>query len=437
MSQRRSVGWAGSAVEYAVTTSSDQLREITEALVAMAGLDFSVTPTVRQDGSALDAVAVGLRALAEELQAALQARQVAEQSNRSKAQFLANMSHELRTPLTTVIGVADLLATSSLTPQQRRDVDRLAAATVVLQRLIEDVLDFSRLEVGSLQFRSETFSIGEVCRRVRETHAADAAEKGLSISLYLSEETEDVLIGDPLRVQQVVSNLVSNAVKYTRDGQVQFGVGPRRRHGQTLIWVEDTGPGIPLDRLERIFDRFETGVMGGGIGLGLNIVQLLVARMNGTVRCVARTGPGARFEVSLPLTVPKCAAPPVTSRSAISVERVLVVDDTAVVRAVAEDMLKTCGCEVVAVGSGAEAIAMLESGEDIDLILMDCLMPIMDGVTTAREILQRWPELRGRIVAMSAHTSSENREERCEAGMTHTLDKPFRLAELEALISRI
>ena len=420
-----------------MASSEDQLREITEALVAMAGLDFSAAPTVRQDGSALDAVAVGLTALAEELQAALQARQVAEQSNRSKAQFLANMSHELRTPLTTIVGVADLLSQSPLTPEQQRHVGRLSEATAVLQRLIEDVLDFSRLEVGALQFRSEVFSLGDVCRRVLDVYAGPAREKGLSLTLHLPHGVEDPLEGDPLRIQQVITNLVGNAVKYTDVGEVRFGVGPRRPHGHVLIWVEDTGPGIPLDRLGRIFDRFETGVMSDGIGLGLNIVQLLVARMNGTVRCVARTGPGARFEVSLPLAAPAQAGSVKARRTEEMVQRVLVVDDTAVVRSVAEDMLKTVGCSVTTVSSGQEAIHVLDSGARFDLILMDCRMPGMTGSETARQIIQTWPEFEGKIVAMSAHTTAGDREDLQDAGMVDMLDKPFRLAELEALLSRV
>ena len=420
-----------------MASSKVQLREITEALVAMARLDFSAAPTVRQDGSELDAVAVGLKALAEELQAALQARQVAEQSNRSKAQFLANMSHELRTPLTTVVGVAEVLSASSLNPDQQRHVERLRAAASVLQRQIEDVLDFSRLEVGELQFRPERFDVGDICRRVLDVYTGAAVEKGLDLSLHLPARVETQLIGDPLRIEQVISNLVDNAVKYTEVGQVKFGVGSRRPHGQTLIWVEDTGPGIPLDRLERIFDRFETGVMGEGIGLGLNIVQLLVSRMNGTVRCVARNGPGARFEVTLPLTVVEGIDSVRQPERAQSGLQVLVVDDTAVVRAVAEDMLRICGCSVTTVGSGSEAIALLESGETYDVILMDCLMPVMDGLECTREILRRWPDFGGKIVAMSAHAPTNNLEEVPQAGMADRLDKPFRLAELEALLSRL
>ena len=266
----------------------------------------------------------------------------------------------------------------------------------MLQRLIEDVLDFSRLEVGALQFRNEAFSLGDVCRRVLDVYAGPAREKGLSLTLHLPHGVEDPLEGDPLRIQQVITNLVGNAVKYTDAGEVRFGVGPRRPHGHILIWVEDTGPGIPLDRLGRIFDRFETGVMSDGIGLGLNIVQLLVARMNGTVRCVARTGPGARFEVSLPLSAPAHAEPAKARYADGAVERVLVVDDTAVVRSVAEDMLKTVGCTA--------RHRELGSGGDSPAGRWSALRSDPDGLSDARYVWLRnitpdhpWPELKGRL----------------------------------------
>ena len=159
--------------------------------------------------------------------------------------------------------------------------------------------------------------------------------------------------------------------------------------------------------------------------------------MKGTVRCVARNGIGARFEVALPLDTTDGIVPVSQPPRAKRTKRVLVVDDTAVVRSVAEDMLKSCGCVVGSVGSGAEAIALLETGEAFDLILMDCLMPVMGGTDTARKILERWPSFAGKIVAMSACMSTDYRQHVTEAGMVETLDKPFRLADLESILNRL
>ena len=422
---------------------SEQLGEITESIVAMAQLDFKTPPSIRGDGP-LDAVAVGLVALGEELQASLAAQRVAEEANESKTRFLANISHELRTPLTTIIGSSELLKETALDESQHRLVRQVCDASGLLMRLITDVLDFSKIEAGKLSIEAHPFRLRDCLHRVVAPHRLSATGKGLVLEeRWLHIEDVEVQ-GDGHRLEQVLSNLVGNAVKYTTEGRILLdGELEETEDGILLQFrIQDTGPGIPAEQHGRIFDRFTMGDSSNrrrqpGAGLGLSISKALIDAMGGLLRLESTLGLGSTFYVQIPvervhleLDVPNRDPCRQTTKC-----RVLLVDDTAAVRTVVADMLRMLGCSVEVADSGKEALAKVAE-QDFDLILMDCQMPSMDGLECARKMLSLYPERGLQIVALTAHSSRQDELKSRAAGMVEHLNKPFRIDQLEALVER-
>ena len=422
-----------------IDPAAKQLIEITETIVAYAQLDFSQPPIVYSDGP-LDAVAAGLIALGEELQAALVARDIAERSNEGKTRFLANMSHELRTPLTAIIGSAELLAASSLDPSQQQHLERIDAAASVLERLIGDVLDFSRLEAGALNIEEEPFVLSDVLDQVVSSHRDRAVAKGLELESCWDFEPGFSVLGDAVRLGQVIGNLVDNAIKFTTKGTVTLAA-KHNEEGIVYFSIRDTGPGIPSGDHARIFERFSAGDESlrrqhRGAGLGLSIVRALVECMGGEISMDSVLGEGSCFGFHLRLVQVDEAVPngdeALTGRTLS--RHVLVVDDTEVVRLVAVELLLALGCVPEAVSSGRAALALLASGKEYDLILMDCQMPGIDGLETTRQLLAAHPQANLQIVAISAHATDADRAAYRAAGMVDHMPKPFRLADLQLLV---
>jgi len=421
----------------------DQLSEITESLIAMAQLDFGSPPSIRGDGP-LDAVAVGLIALGEELQASLAAQRQAEEANEAKGRFLANISHELRTPLTTILGSAELLNGTTLDEKQSRFVRQVSDSGELLLRLITDVLDFAKIEAGRLSIEEQPFRLKDCLRRVVAPHRVNATKKGLVIEERWAGMADLCVLGDGHRLEQVLSNLVGNAVKYTDHGHIELDGGVTEGPEATLLHfrVRDTGPGIPADQHERIFERFTTGDESSrrrraGAGLGLSISKALIASMGGQLRLESEPGLGATFSVQVPVQLIEsgASASGETHSNGQSQCHVLVVDDTAMVRAVTADMLQVLGCTVVVVASGYEALSHVAE-QDFDLILMDCQMPKMDGLETAKRMLSLYPDRGLQIVALSAHSSGRDEQISLAVGMVGHLNKPFRIEQLARTVQR-
>lgn len=380
------------------------------------------------------------------------ARDEALAAAQAKAVFLANMSHEIRTPLNGVLGMAELLGQSSLTEAQRRFVETLRHSGEHLMQVINDVLDFSKLEARHVELERMPFSPRELVERLIDAMSVEARRKGLDFNCVLEPDTPALVVGDALRVRQILFNLTANALKFTSAGSVTVTL---RRGPDTLaerpvlvFEVADTGIGINPADIPRLFSAFSqadgsTTRMFGGTGLGLAISRHLSRLMEGDIAVDSRPGEGSRFICTLrfaPATAPRAtgAAELRRSRPAIvQAPRVLLVEDNAVNREVGAAMLAQLGCEVELAGDGAAGLAAWMRGGH-DLVLMDCQMPLMDGYAATRAIRAE-ERLRGLprtpVVAMTANAFREDRDACFDAGMDDFLAKPYTLNQLAEVIA--
>ena len=404
----------------------------------------------------------------------IKAKQIAEEASVAKGAFLANMSHEIRTPMNAIMGMSYLALQTKLSSKQRDFIGKVHHSATHLLRILNDILDISKLEAGRMSLVNTPFSLQDCIKDVVSTLQVQAQQKGLQLTHSISADLPLHFIGDDLRLRQVLVNLVGNAIKFTESGTVNIIVGadgdaiaspkdPYRLHLQ----VHDSGPGIALEMLERIFDCFEQGDASctrqfGGTGLGLSISHQIVTLMGGTIWAESRVGIGSCFHFTLSLQQATVDEDPETSSPAQVIEqqlaglRILLVDDNEVNREVAMMMLEH-NHPVVAADNGMEALARLAS-DDFDLILMDVQMPEMDGLTATAVIravergdapsvaipettlLALQKRLRGRripIVAMTAHAMEEDQQRCRNAGMNGYISKPFQYSQMLETFQRI
>ncbi len=381
-----------------------------------------------------------------------EARDAAEQANRAKSEFLANMSHEIRTPLNGVIGLTQALARTPLAADQREMLDLIQSSGHTLQTLLSDILDLARVESGRLEIADEVFDLSRALNDAAQLYREPASEKGLQFFVDIEPEAAIWVRGDVVRVKQILTNLVSNAVKFTSTGFVRMTacVGHDRTGAQILRFtVEDTGVGFDAAAKARLFTRFEQadGTITrrfGGTGLGLAICRQLADMMGGELDCESEPGGGSAFILTLPLNEAEAPAAAVvthhaTEEHATDRMRVLVADDHPTNRKVVELILSQAPVELVQAEDGAQALEAARS-QTFDLILMDMQMPVMDGLTAVREI--RLHEITmGResapIVMLTANALPEHVAAALAAGANRHLAKPFDAAELLAVVSEL
>lgn len=372
----------------------------------------------------------------------LHERDLAREAARNKSLFLANLSHEIRTPMNAVVGLTALALQEEVSPRVREFLSQLSLSGAALLGVINDILDYSKLEEGKVTLESVDFALAEVLRSVEVLARFQAEEKGLVFRLS-SRGTPEMLRGDPLRVQQVLSNLVSNAVKFTEVGEVSVTVMPTTPPGPTTRgWVRfevrDTGIGIGAHDQERVFQSFtqadsSTTRLYGGTGLGLAITRQLVDLIGGHLGLESQLGQGSLFWFEAPL-VPE-AALPAGSASGLAGLRVLLADDNKVNQLVARELLAKVGIHPVIVANGREAVDRCLA-EPFDLVLMDLQMPVMDGLEAVRLLRQTFTPDQLPVLAMTAHTSSKERQICQDAGMQDLVPKPVEPAVLYGLIRR-
>jgi signal transduction histidine kinase len=371
----------------------------------------------------------------------IEAKERAEAGSRAKSEFLANMSHEIRTPLNGVLGAAQLLSASPLTAEQGELVGAIRSSGDGLLVLLNDLLDFSRIEAGRLELAPVPFQPRSLLSQVAELFRPSLAE-GVSLQLESGQNLPAWLLGDPARLRQVLSNLLGNAVKFTPAG----GSIRVRQHGDGRTYrleVIDTGIGIPLESQADLFEPFRQADAStvrryGGTGLGLAVCRRLVELMGGTIALESTPGRGTTLRVELPLPAveapPDVAAAPAAPLAAAV--RVLIAEDNLLNQRILERMLEGAASAVGRARTGREALEGWEEGR-WDLILMDCQMPEMDGLTAAREIRQREARL-GRapipIIAVTANAAASDQQECLAAGMSDFLTKPV---QREALLETI
>jgi len=386
-----------------------------------------------------------------ELQAALAAAHAAD---RAKDAFLANVSHELRTPLNAVIGLSALARRSSTDARQREYLDKVNDAGQTLLAIINDLLDLTKIAAGELQFEATPFSLRQTAARVLSVIGHLAAGKGLLLYGEIDERLPDVLVGDPLRIEQILLNLLNNAIKFTEAGRIVVRVALAELAGQRVrlhIEVEDSGIGMSDDEIGQIYKPFmqadpSISRKHGGTGLGLAICKQLAEGMDGAIEVSSRPGQGTRFLVHLSLGLASAddllPADDPTGGQDLPTRycdaRVLVVDDQPLNREVVFDLLGTVGIVPDLAENGQQAVDILsESGPGaFDLVLMDIQMPIMDGLTAVRRI-RALPGFGGLpIVAMTAHTMVHEKQGHLAEGMNDHLGKPFALPSFFALLAR-
>ncbi|MBU1540733.1 MAG: response regulator [Alphaproteobacteria bacterium] len=369
------------------------------------------------------------------------ARRKAEVASAAKSDFLAVVSHEIRTPMNAVISAANLLRRTRLDSQQREHVSMLIDAGDVLMGLLNDVLDFSKIEAGKMELESAEMIVRDRLSTVVRLWEPRALANGVRLKVRVAADVPAAVRTDPLRVQQILFNLMSNAVKFTRDGEV--GIAVSWFGGRMIVAVSDTGCGIPADRVSQIFNSFEQADVGttrryGGTGLGLSISRKLAELMGGSLTVESIDGEGSTFTLSLPVTAVEAAtaAPvrPVEIAGSLAGRSILAADDHEVNRRILQLLLEPHGCRLTLVENGAEALEAA-SGQRFDAILMDMQMPVMDGLEATRRI--RAGEVNGAtpVIALTANALDVHRAAWDAAGVHAFLTKPIDPAMLAATLA--
>ena len=381
-------------------------------------------------------------------------REAAENASQAKSDFLAMMSHELRTPLNGVLGLAHALAATGLTPKQQSLLEGITRSGDGLMSILNDILDLTKIEAGRMEIAPAPTDIHALAEEVRALFAPAAAAKGVGLRLSIDPATPQWLLADPLRVKQVALNLVSNALKFTAEGEVRIdlGLGWAVGMGRTLrLRVDDTGPGLSEAARAKLFQRFSQGHGGiarshGGTGLGLAVSRDLARAMNGDLSLADRPGPGARFEFVLALSACEAPAETLARTEAAPVDlaprsvSILVVEDNPTNRSVVQALLEPTGWSLAFAENGALGLDALRAGGPFDLVLMDIHMPVMDGVTALAAIRAGQAGDPGMpVIALTADAMSGSRENLLTEGFDGYVEKPIRphllLAAVQAALT--
>ncbi len=383
------------------------------------------------------------------------AKEQAERLANSKEEFLSNMSHEIRTPLNGIIGFTKLLLENDYPEKQKEQLEAIKISSNILMVLINDILDLSKMEAGQMTVEQTEFNLTELINGLHDTFKLQFKEKGLRIFLQFDKNIPKILIGDPVRIYQILMNLISNAKKFSNyGGEININISELNeapldfKNNDEKINIKfnisDTGIGIPEEKLETIFEPFiqankDTTRKYGGTGLGLSIVKKLVGLMNGTIHVQSKLNEGSTFTVILPLKL--SSADEITAPDEIGLNteelkqlgplKILLAEDNDINQLLAQTILKQFGFEVDTADNGKIAIDFLEKN-NYDLILMDLRMPIMDGIEATQHIRSKMAEPKASIpiIVITADTSNADLEKYTKAGMNDFVYKPFNQADL-------
>jgi PAS domain S-box-containing protein len=387
-------------------------------------------------------ICMGVQELKEAEEAAQAARVAADEASRAKSEFLANMSHEIRTPMTVFMAATEQLLTLDRNPERRQLLELADRSAQRLRTLIDDILDFSRIEARKMELEQAPFDLHACAGQMVEMLGIQAREKGLRLEMNLSPAIPAKILGDAGRLEQILTNLIGNAIKFTDQGEVRVSV--QVRDNRLEFAVSDTGIGIPQEKRELLFDSFTQGDSSfnrrfGGSGLGLAICKGLVELMGGTIGVKGRAGGGSEFFFDLPLTPDRRKRDREqghagNSGAAFADTRILLAEDEPMIREMLQMTLAQRGLRTEMAESGSEAVRKWEEGI-FDLVLMDLQMPVMDGLEATRKIREKEGGSRTCIVGLTAHARREVQQECLAAGMDQVLTKPVKMTDLFEVIA--
>ncbi|WP_052507255.1 response regulator [Desulfonatronovibrio magnus] len=390
--------------------------------------------------------------LARSLNTEQKAKEQAESANQAKSEFLANMSHEIRTPLNGIMGMMQLLSSTGLKQDQEELVNLGNISARRLTQLLSDILDLSSIDAGKMIIRENEINLKSICDSLNDLFVIPASEKELSLDFFIDYSLPETLIGDDTRVQQVLFNLVGNAVKFTDSGSVSVNISPASQsdndHKRILFSITDTGTGIPEDKLDKLFQPFSQvdGTMTRqyqGAGLGLVIVRRLVSIMNGNISVESEPGQGTTVHVALPFKMLKKENFQIAEKTNQSFRKagslnILLAEDDPLNQVFIKRILEKDGQTVTLAKNGKEAVDMLQEKE-FDCILMDIQMPVMTGVEATKAIRESTtigPKKDIPIIAVTAHTQPGDRERFLESGMDDYIGKPVNLEDFHRVFSK-
>jgi signal transduction histidine kinase/CheY-like chemotaxis protein len=445
-------------------------RIYTSALQIQKGLDNNLKETLRQSNQlsgkilSLDKIlsivailaivilgTVIIKRLLEQLRLintlALE-KERADKSARIKEQFLANMSHEIRTPINAVVGFSNLLQKTPLQNEQKQFVDLIQTSGENLLAVVNDILDISKLEAGMMRISKNPFNIREKCMANEMMFYHKAIEKNISFSYRIDENIPDMLLGDAERLNQVMTNLINNAIKFTSKGEVNVEVKMKNKTAgkvDILFSVKDSGIGIPANKISAIFERFEqadseTSRQYGGTGLGLSIVKKIINLQGGEISVQSEPGKGSDFMFTISYDYIDTSIKPEDSAASQNTEKTefnsikaLVAEDNITNQTLLKFILKQWNLEYDLAENGQQALQLMQKNK-YDIVLMDIQMPVMDGYEAAQKIRKDFNKIP--IIAMTAHVLPTEREKCINAGMNDYISKPLMEAEFLALLKK-
>ena len=371
-------------------------------------------------------------------------------AQKAKEQFLANISHEIRTPINGIAGMAALLSQNPTKDEQKTYLNAIKTAADNLKVIINDILDLASIESGKLKFEKIGFNLNDLLHSLIETFGVQASEKGIKLSYSLAREANKIYIGDPVRLNQILINLISNALKFTHHGFIQVSIRVEKVKGKVYVLrfdITDTGIGIPSSKLQTIFESFSQADASvtrkyGGTGLGLTIVKQLLELQNGSISVVSQENEGSTFSFTIEYQVGKIQFFDETklykpkNNNQLKNASILLVEDNDINRLYASSILKMWGCHFETAENGVVALEKIRNNA-FDIILMDIQMPVMDGFETTKAIRQGDPKhIKVPIIALTANATQKDFENCITAGMNDCITKPFTQEDLFQVLTK-